>query len=279
MKWFPKGYQLAIVAVLSGALLAGSAHAQLDLAQIKARGKVVVATEAAYAPFEFIQDGKIVGYDEDVLNKIIESWGVQLQQIDVPFAGILTGLLEKKYDFVCTGLLMNAERAAKYAFTLPVAVAPIVIVKRKGDSKVTSTTDLSGLTIGGVVPPSGPTILFTNYNKQLGTKGAGKIVHFQNDPDLFLGLVNGQVDAVSDSLLVASEFMKKQPDQFEVVGAFGTPIYIGWVTRPEDGALRDAISVEIRKLRDNGTLAELQKKWFGFEMKIPDTGYLPEGAK
>src|SRR6516164_9953002 len=127
MKWFPKGNLLAIAAVLSVGLVAplGSAYAQLDLAQIKSRGKVVVATEAAYAPFEFLQDGKIVGYDEDVLHKIIEAWGVQLEQIDVPFAGILAGLLEKKYDFVCTGLLMNAERAAKYAFTLPVAVAPI----------------------------------------------------------------------------------------------------------------------------------------------------------
>jgi polar amino acid transport system substrate-binding protein len=78
---------------------------------------------------------------------------------------------------------------------------------------------------------------------------------------------------------VINEAMKKQPGKFEVVGTIGKPFFIGWVTRPEDTPLRDAISAEIRKLRDNGQLAELQKKWFGASMTIPDAGYLPEGAK
>jgi polar amino acid transport system substrate-binding protein len=51
------------------------------------------------------------------------------------------------------------------------------------------------------------------------------------------------------------------------------------VTRPEDADLRDVLSGEIRKLRDKGVLSELQKKWFGYVMTIPDTGYLPAGAR
>ena len=83
-----------------------------DLAEIKQKGKVVVGTEAAYAPFEFVEDGKIVGYDKDILDRIIAAWGVELEQLDVPFAGILTGLDQKKYDIVSTALIMNPERAA-----------------------------------------------------------------------------------------------------------------------------------------------------------------------
>ena len=148
----------------------------------------MVGTEAAYAPFEFVQDGKIVGYDKDVLDHIVKSWGVELEQLDVPFAGILTGLDQKKYDFVCTALIMNPERAAKYAFTLPVAAAEVAIMKRKGDSKVKGVEDLSGSSIGGPVPPSGPTSVLTNYNEgqKASSKAADKIVHFQGDPDLFL---------------------------------------------------------------------------------------------
>jgi len=266
---------LALITVVVAPLSAWA----LDLNEIKARGTVAVATEAAYAPFEFIQDGKIVGYDKDVLDRVISGWGVQLDHLDVPFAGILTGLLQKKYDFVSTALIINPERAAKYAFTMPVASASVVIVKRKDDSSFASVDDLTGKTVGGPVPPSGPTAVLTGYSKDLGGKGAEKIAHFQSDPDLFLALANGQIDGAVETTLVVNELMKKQPETFEVVGKIGEPFFIGWVTRPEDTALRDAINAEIRKLRDTGELAQLQKQWFGEEMTIPDTGYLPEGAK
>jgi len=274
---FSRAWHLAIgvAFVLASSL---SAHA-LDLADIKERGKVVVGTEAAYAPFEFVQDGEIVGYDKDVLDRIVAAWGVELEQLDVPFAGILAGLDQKKYDFVCTALIMNEERARKYAFTMPVAVASVAIMKLKGNDRITTVDDLSGLRMGMPVPPAGPTAVFTKYNEKLAEKGkaAGEIVHFQGDPDLFLALANGQVDGAVETMLVIQEAIKKNPN-FEVVGTFGEPFYIGWVTRPEDTSLRDAISAEIRKLRDSGELAKLQKKWFGFEMEIPDDGYLPEGA-
>ena len=93
---------------------ARSADAQNTLSDIKSRGKAVVATEAAYAPFEFLQDGKIVGYDKDVLDGVIKGWNVQLEQLDVPFAGILAGLIEKKDDFVSTALLRRRSFAWWY---------------------------------------------------------------------------------------------------------------------------------------------------------------------
>src|SRR6185437_5443828 len=97
--------------------------------KIKKQGEVTVATEAAYYPFEFVENGKIVGYDEEILHMIVKDWGVKLKQLDLPFTGILPGLLEKKYDFVATALLINPERAVKYAFTMPVAASKVGIVK------------------------------------------------------------------------------------------------------------------------------------------------------
>jgi polar amino acid transport system substrate-binding protein len=260
---------------------ARSADAQNTISDIKSRGKAVVATEAAYAPFEFLQDGKIVGYDKDVLDGVIKGWNVQLEQLDVPFAGILAGLNERKYDFVSTALLINPERAGKYAFTMPVAAAKIGIMRQKDGSKLKSIDDLSGLTIGSPVPPAGPTTAFQHYNDELKAKGKGaaKHVFFQSAPDLYLALANGQIDGAADSMLTLAEGMKKQPGKFDIAGTFGEPFFVGWVTRPEDTSLRDAINVEIKKMRDDGQLKQLQEKWFGFAMEIPDSGYLPPGAK
>ena len=256
------------------------AHAT-DVAEIKAHGKAVVGTEAAYAPFEFIQDGKIVGYDKDILDRIIANWGVTLEQIDVPFAGILAGLDQKKFDFVATALIMNPDRVVKYAFTLPVARGDVVFVQLKGSHKMKSVDDLSGLVVGSVTPPSGTAMVLTHHNDKLkeSGKGAADILRFPSTPETFLALANGQIDCLIQNDLVEQQAMQKQPDTFEIVGAVGEPFYVGWAARGDDTKLRDEISGEIRKLRDSGELAPLQEKWFGHKMEIPDSGYLPAGSK
>jgi polar amino acid transport system substrate-binding protein len=267
------------VAVLGAATIPKPASAGL-LDEIKKKGQVIVGTEAAYYPFEFIENGKIVGYDKDVLDAIIKSWGFKMEQLDLPFAGILPGLLQKKFDFVATALLINPERAKRYAFTMPVAQVKVGLLRRKGDAKVKSVDDLSGLTIVSGTPPAGPTVIFMNYNETLKAKGKGANDQkmLSSSGDEILALANGQGDAMVDSMPVLLGAMKKYPDKFEVVGTFGEPFWVGWVTRPEDLDLRDAINAEIRKLRDGGQLEVMQKKWFGYTMPIPDANYLPEGA-
>lgn len=275
--------QLALFAVLVfGAVATAPAARATDLAEIKSNGTAVVGTEAAYSPFEFIKDGKIVGYDEDILNAIIADWGVKLDQHDVPFAGILAGLDQKKFDFVATALIMNPDRVVKYAFTMPVAKGDVVFAELKGSNKMHGRVDdLSGLTIGSGMPPGGPAVVLGHYNDKLkeSGKGAASILRFTSSPETFLALANGQVDCLIQTDLVVQEAMKKDPDKFEIVGKIGDPFYIGWVARAADTKLRDEINTEIRKLRDSGKLAELQMKWFGHKMDIPDSGYLPPGSK
>jgi polar amino acid transport system substrate-binding protein len=268
---------LAAVFGVAGAPKPASAG---TLDEMKKQGKVTVGTEAAYYPFEFIENGKIVGYDKDILDAIIKSWGFKMEQLDLPFAGILPGLLQKKFDFVATALLVNPDRAKRYAFTMPIAQVKVGLMKRKGDAKVKSVDDLTGLTIASGTPPAGPTVIFMHYNDDLKAKGKGVKDQkmFSSSGDSFLALANGQADAVIESMPVLLGAMKKYPDKFEVVGTFGDPFWVGWVTRPEDLDVRDAINAEIRKLRDSGQLEAMQKKWFGYTMPIPDSGYLPEGA-
>lgn len=247
---------------------------------VKKRGEVTVATEAAYYPFEFIEAGKIVGYDEDVLHAIVADWGIKLNQLDLPFAGILPGLLEKKFDFVATALLINPDRAKRYAFTMPLAQVKVGLMKRIGDTKVKSVDDLRGLVIASATPPAGPTVIFMHYNDGLKAKGmeASSQKMFSVTADEILALANGQADAMVESTPVLLGAMKRYPGKFQIVGTFGPPFWVGWVTRPGDLDMRDAINAEIKKLRDSGELAKLQTKWFGYTMDIPDSGYLPAGA-
>ncbi|GIS88122.1 MAG: hypothetical protein CM1200mP18_08320 [Gammaproteobacteria bacterium] len=71
-----------VAAVLGLFAFVGTASAETTLEKIKRTGKTTVGTEAAFPPFEFIKDGKIVGYGKDILDYIIADLGVELNQLD-----------------------------------------------------------------------------------------------------------------------------------------------------------------------------------------------------
>jgi polar amino acid transport system substrate-binding protein len=261
--------------------VATSSSAEGLFEQIKKRGSVTVGTEAASYPFEFIREGKIVGYNKEILDQVIQSWGIKLEQLDVPFAGLLVGLTQRKYDFIATNLFVSPERAEKFAYTFPTAAVDMALVKRKGDDRVKSVNDMTGLVVGVAVPPSITHSAYNEHNEALKVQGkaAASIKIFQSSPDMFVALANKQVDVLSLHIPGILGAMQRMPDTLEIVGRFGKRYWSSWLTRPEDTDLRDAINVELRKLRDSGWLAPLQKKWFGYVMEIPDSGYLPPGAK
>jgi polar amino acid transport system substrate-binding protein len=258
---------------------AGRAFAAGLLDEIKSRGKVVVATEAAFEPFEYVVDGKIVGYNMDILGSVVEGLGVQMEQLNLPFQGILPGLLAKKFDFVATSVGINEERAKKYAYTRPTGSFDNVIVVRKGDDRVKSPDDLNGLVVATQLASSVQPIL-DKHNAELKAKGGGyaELKLFTAFPETHLALAASQVDAIVIASPSAAVLMKNVPDTYQVASTIGESSYLSWVTRPDNLDVRDYINAKIDELNDGGKLKELQMKWFGFEMQTPKEGYLPAGA-
>jgi len=265
-------------------LVAGQqAFAETTLEKIKRTGELTVGTEAAFPPFEFVKDGKIVGYGSDILAEVVKELGVKkLNQLDLPWQGILPGVLAGKFDFVATTVGINAERAKRYAYTMPIADGVPYAMKRKGD-KLAKVEDLNGKVVATQLASSTEPVARALDAKLKAAGGTGfkDLKLFTAFPESYVALANGEVDAVIQSLPSLAALVKEKSDVFELMAPTpqegGFP-YLAWVTRPDDKDLRDAISAVIRKMRDDGRLAALQKKWFGFEMKIPDEGYLPPGA-
>ncbi|MCW6511812.1 transporter substrate-binding domain-containing protein [Lichenifustis flavocetrariae] len=273
------------VAALALALLAGgassAARAETTLQHILATKKLTVGTEVAFPPFEFMRDGKITGYGKDILDAVVADLGVELNQLDVPFQGILAGLDAKKFDFVATSVGVTPERAAKYAFTFPIAVSSEVIVKRADETALTAVKDLEGKTVG--------TQLGTTTEqearkadaalKTAGGMGFADLKLYPSFPEAYQALASGELDAVVQSAPNAAVLVKEKPGVFGLAGPVSqSQRYIAWVCRPGDDDLRARISSVIKTMNDNGKLAELQKNWFGFTMTIPDNVTLPPGA-
>jgi polar amino acid transport system substrate-binding protein len=272
---------LALSALLigGGILSPGAAHAETLLEKIKRTGKVTVATEAQFPPFEFIKDGKIVGYGKDILDYIVKDLGVELVQLDLPFQGILPGVLAGKFDFVATTVVMRAERTSKYAFTMPIAFGQDVALKRIGDKSIQTVDDLKGKIAGSQLASSSE-MSAKAFDEKLKAKGGGfkDIKLFTSFPESYLALANGEIDVAVSGRELVSRLMRERPGLFEIVGPVGDKIYQSWVTRPEDKDFRDYLNSKIKQMRDSGVLYELQKKWFERVMEVPDSDYLPPGA-
>lgn len=274
-----------VIAMLFGIIAALAMTVPADagetLKKIGATKKVTVGTEAAFPPFEFVKDGKIVGYGKDILDHAVAGLGAELNQLDVPFQGILPGLLAGKFDFIATTLVISPERAGKFAFTMPIAEGGSSLMKRRGDARINTLDDLNGKIVATQLG-TGTEKHMREHNEALkkqGKSGYKEFKLFTAMPEAILALANGQVDAVGSLLPNLAVVVKERPGAFEIVGPMqADKTWLAWAARPEDTDLRDYINGKIKELRDSGKLYDLQLKWFGMRMEIPDTGYLPPGA-
>ncbi len=251
-----------------------------SLADIKKRGKLTVGTEAAYEPFEFVENGKVVGYGHDVLQLIAAKLGVELEQMNLPFQGLLPGLMSRKFDFVATSVGITPERARRFAFTQPVGVVRSVLMVRVDDASIKQDMDIAGKIIGTQMGSSSQPVAeeFEKRLKEKNGKGYADTKLFQAYPDVSNALANKTVDVALMPSNIAAVQMRKQPGAFRIAGEIGQAKLLAWVANPKDLEIRQFINDTFDELRASNQLLELQKKWFGAPMDTPRTNYLPDGA-
>jgi len=246
------------------------------LDEAKARGELLLGTELQFAPFEFLQDNKPVGYSIDLMNLVAADLGVKIHIQDLPFASVLPGLDAKKYDMVEATSTITKARMERYYFTLPIMDATVALVKRKGDTSVQKPADIAGKVVGGT-KGSAQTKLLQDYVKTL-PGGVQEIKEYIGSPNAFADLQAGRIVAVAGSLPNLAYLVKTRPDAFELVlPAFGPKAYFGWLTRKDEPSkqLVDAVNASLVKLTKNGKVKELQMKWFGVEINLPTDGIPP----
>ncbi|MDR5763387.1 substrate-binding domain-containing protein [Caballeronia sp. LZ035] len=279
--WSRRSFVKATLA--SGAALALPTIARAEggtLADIKKRGKLVVGTEAAYEPFEFVENGQIVGYGHDVLELMAAKLGVKLEQMNLPFQGLLPGLMSHKFDFVATSVGITPERAKRFAFSEPVGVVRSVLMVRADDKSINRDLDIGGKIIGTQMGSSSQPVA-TEFEKELKDKtgkGYADTKLFQAYPDVSNALANKTIDVALMPSNIAAVQMKRQPNAFRIAGTIGQPKLLAWVANPNDLEIRKFINDSLETFRNDGKLAALQNKWFGAAMDTPRSGYLPAGS-
>lgn len=267
---------LSLMGAISLGLCAQSYAQSPDLLErIKAKKEIVIATEARYAPFEYIDNGKIVGYDADLMKTVLAQIPeVKVKQLDLPFQGLLPGLDTKAFDIVVTAITINKERASHFAFTSPVAISMTGLLVKEQDSDLKAATDLSGKTVGS---QSGSVQLqaLVALGKQLkdsGKPGFKAIKPYVSFDEAYADLGSGRLDAVAQSVANLGPLLKSRPGLFKVLpGSIGEQSYFAWAARKDadSESLVKLFNEGIARATADGSLKQLQTKWFGTTMDIP----------
>ena len=127
-----------------------AAEASTLLEQIKAKGKLVVGTEAQYAPYEFKDlDANFVGCDMWLAQQIADSLGVELEIVDMSFAGIIPAVQSGQVDLGIAAFTNTPERAEEIDFSDLYETSAQLLIVNTGNADTYSTKEaLAGQKVG-----------------------------------------------------------------------------------------------------------------------------------
>lgn len=107
----------------------------------KREDKLIMVTEASFAPYEYYSDGKIVGVDVDIAQEIANELGKKLVIKDVAFDSIIHEVKSGKADLGVAGISYTDERAKQVDFSINYTSSKQVIIVRN-ESSITTIEDI-----------------------------------------------------------------------------------------------------------------------------------------
>ncbi|WP_179031242.1 transporter substrate-binding domain-containing protein [Paenibacillus kribbensis] len=228
---------------------------------------VVAATSGVSNPFSYDKDGKLTGYDVEVLRAIFE--GLPQYKLDIEiteFEGILNGLDNGRYQLGANNFSSNAKRREKYNFSLPIIENANVFVVRKDDEKLKSIQDLSGYKAVTEVGNSGATLL-ENYNEEHPNAKAEIIYTDENFVKQFEGIEEGRYDVRIISRVSAEKAIREHGFTNLKIVPFSTensdPGSYILFSKSADSSLLDAVNKRIKEIYQDGTLKKISEEQLG----------------
>ncbi|OWV98815.1 amino acid ABC transporter [Rhizobium sp. R693] len=248
---------LASASVLVLALVAG-AHAEDKT--------IKIATEGVYPPFNYVENGKLTGFDVDIANALCEKAKLKCEIVTQEWDGMIPGLMASKYDAIIASMNITAERKKKIDFTTKYYDTPAKFMATK-DAKVTdiSPAALAGKTIGVQGSTTQQNFLEAKYKDST-------IKTYTTVDDASADLAAGRLDFVLSDKVLLDAWLKKSSDGSccELVGddlrdpIFGEGKGVG--IRKDDTELKNKFQKAIDDIRADGTYEKINTKYFPFSI-------------
>jgi polar amino acid transport system substrate-binding protein len=248
-------FGIALVVALATAGIAagcGDDNGGGDLGLIK-DGQLLAGIDTPFPPFEKGHPPNVTGYDIDVINAIADEMGLEVVQEETSFDTIFRDVAQGKFDVAVAASTITPERERTVDFSDPYYLADQSLLVAEG-SDIGSQEDLGGATVGAQDGTTGET--YANDETD-----AAEVRGYPGGTDAINALRAGQIDAVIVDSPVAEDAVQKQSG-LEIAEKIVTRELYGFSFAPDNDALREKVNEALTTLKEDGTIAELYKKYF-----------------
>lgn len=214
------------------------------------------------------ENKKLKGFEPELAKALAKEANLDIELINVEWAGLFGGLITKKFDAVISSVTILEERKEKMAFSIPYLKSGLALVVRKDTDGIAGLADVKtkNMVVGAQI---GTTAYFLLEKEQdLKIKGYQLYGHAIAD------LIKGEIGAVLGESSGTLYYKSKDQAIFEKIkmtGEIMTDEYYGMVFRKDDTDLLKRINNSLKKLLADGTINKLHKKWdLGMAASVPD---------
>ncbi|GMO61576.1 MAG: basic amino acid ABC transporter substrate-binding protein [Rickettsiales bacterium] len=213
-----------------------------------------VGTNATYPPFEsFDNNGKIIGFDVDLMKEIEKKTGDKFELVDLPFDGLIANVQSGKVNMAISALSIIKEREEKVNF-VPYWKDGTNILVRNDNNSVKSEKDFKNGLKMGIEVGSSQAAYIEDFKDV-------KVSEYDN-VNIYTALETGKVDAIIMDSVSAKAYIKAQKkSKIKIVGDLIAPVNVGIAVPKDDPELYAKISKAVAEIIKTPQFKKLQKKW------------------
>ncbi len=213
----------------------------------KNKNEIIMVTEAGFAPYEYYENGEIVGVDVAIAKEIAKELGKKLVVKNVDFDSIVSELKSGKSDFAAAGMSITEERKKQVDFTIEYVTSNQVVVVKK-DSSLNDITQLDGKRIAVQQGTVGDSYVTDNYKNSEINRQKKFLVAAE-------AVKNNKADCIVMDQIPAQQLVSQNPELKILDGILFKDSY-GMAVKKGNTELLDTMNTVLQRLIDEGKIEE-----------------------
>lgn len=213
----------------------------------KNKNEIIMVTEAGFAPYEYYENGEIVGVDVAIAKEIAKELDKKLVVKNIDFDSIVSELKSGKADFAAAGMSITEERKKQVDFTIEYVTSNQVVVVKK-DSSLNDITQLDGKRIAVQLGTVGDSYVTENYKNSEINRQKKFLVAAE-------AVKNNKADCIVMDQIPAQQLVSQNPELKILDGILFKDSY-GMAVKKGNTELLDTMNTVLQRLIDEGKIEE-----------------------